>query len=377
MPRSRGKRTRIATGVYQDAIGIAVVAMVGGLQREKRLKAGTSLHTALRERDALRDELRRKARLRQRRKPLAGTLAFEAPRYLQAVKAMASYKSRVRQIEMWVAVLGKKKLADLDHLTIAAQLHRWRTEPRSEDDPRPYSVQYCLHLRTALSHLFETVDPDADNPVARVARLRPPDPAPRAIPVPDLLKLLRAWPVGSKKNRARLMVMAATGLGQKELMRVRPEDVQLEAGLLIAQARRKGRGAEARAVPLTRHALRALRFFVKVDAFGAFSTSNLRRDFRLAAEAAGYVLKDGDHPDGIDWRPYDARHTFGTEVGRLARDERAVQQLLGHSDIRTTRRYTMGSVDPRVMAAITALNGRVPETGARNARRKVAESGGN
>jgi integrase/recombinase XerC len=150
--------------------------------------------------------------------------------------------------------------------------------------------------------------------------------------------------------------MATTGLGQTELMRLRPEDVDLQARLLVARARRKGKGNEGRTIPLTRHAVRALRLYVRLHAFGAFSTSNLRRDFRLAAAAAGYVLRDRQHPDGLDWKPYDARHTFGTEVGLAARDERAVQQLLGHSDIRTTRRYTTRSVDPRVAAAISALD---------------------
>lgn len=99
---------------------------------------------------------------------------------------------------------------------------------------------------------------------------------------------------------------------------------------------------------------------MRLDAFGPFSTSNLRRDFRQAAAAAGFTLRDREHPDGLDWRPYDARHTFGPEVGRHVRDERAVQQLLGHADIRTTRRYTEASVDPRVAAAISALDQRRP-----------------
>ena len=182
----------------------------------------------------------------------------------------------------------------------------------------------------------------------------------------DFLRVLRHYPLGSIM-KARHAVMAATGLGHTELMRVRREDVQLapqpRSRRGVAQRPghcprgRKGKGAAPRTIPLTRHAWRAWRLFVRLAAFGGFSTSNLRRDFRDAARKAGFVLKDKAHPDGLDWRPYDARHTFLTAVAEASRDERAVQALGGHSDIRMVRRYTQRSVNPRVAAAIGALEG--------------------
>jgi integrase len=349
MPRNRGKRSRVETGIYRDAVGFAIVQTVGNRQREIRLPP-TATRQQLRDaRGDLRAAMRKDAAVRARSAPARGTLAAASVDYLSAVRAMPSYKSRRRQIEMWVAVLGHRRLSDLTHVEIARQLQRWLTEPRARGN-KAYSAQYVIHLRGALAHLFQTLTPDAPNPVLHVKRARAPDLLPRAIPVADLVRILRAFPIGSK-SRARLAVMATTGLGQTELMRLRPQDVDVEAGLLVAHARRKGKGAAARTVPLTRHAMLALRLFDRLDCWGPFSTSNLRRDFRKAAEAAGYDLGD----DGLDWRPYDARHTFLTELGRASRDERAVQEAGGHADIRTTRRYTLGSVGLRVAAAVEAL----------------------
>lgn len=379
MPRPRGPRTRVATGVYRDAIGCSVVVMVAGEQHERRYPAGTSLDRLLRARDELREHYERRARRRQRAAPKTGTLAAEAVRYLAAVRAMPSYPSRRRLIELWVGVLGTRRLASLDHLTIAAQLQTWATTPRSATDDRPYSAQYLVHLRGALSHLYATIDPDGDNPVARVPRARVVEPLPRAIPLWDLVAILRAMPRASKA-RARLAVMASTGVGPAELARLRRQDIDVDGRVLVAHARRKGKGSEARAIPLTRHAVRALHLLLRLDALGPFSTSNLRRAFRVAAARAGYVLRDADHPDGLDWRPYDVRHTFGSLVGEHSRDERAVQALLGHTDRRTTRRYTGRSIDPRVAAAMAALESapeRVPGSGARNGRQKLAQTGRN
>lgn len=363
MPRHRGARTRVATGIYRDARGFSIVVVVDGTHHERRHPHGTPLQTLIRLREDLGADLRRKAK---RGAPAKGTLEAAAREYLPTVKAMPSYGSRRRQIELWVEVFGRRPLAKLTHVLIAAQLQRWLTTPRSDaEGATPYSPQYVLHLHTALSHLFTTLYPDADNPLDHVPRHRPPEAEPRAIGVHDMLRILRHYPLGSTM-KARHAVMAATGLGQTELMRVRRDDVQLAKridrkaslhGFVTARARRKGQGAAPRTIPLTRHAWRAWQLFVRLDAFGTFSTSNLRRDFRDAARKAGFVLKDKAHPDGLDWRPYDARHTFLTAVAEASRDERAVQALGGHSDIRMVRRYTQRSVDPRVAAAIGALEG--------------------
>ncbi len=362
MPRNRGARERVATGVFRDAHGYSIVAKVDGDQEERRYPHGTSFDKLRTLRAALVTEMSRR---HGRAVPGKGTFAAAAREYLKAVKAMASYKSRRRQIEMWVGVFGSRQTTKVSHVDIAQQIQRWLTEPRDpqDEDSPPYSVQYILHLHTALSHLFTTLYPDAHNPMERVGRPAAPELEPRAIPVRDFVRVLRAMPRGSLM-KARLAVMAATGTGQIELMRVKRTDVQLAPklepdapfhGYVILRARRKGKGAVPRTIPLTRHAWRAWRLFLAVDAFGDFSTSNMRRDFRDAAAKAGFVLRDDEHPDGLDWRPYDARHTFLTEIALASHDERAAQELGGHADIRTTRRYTQGSVSPRVAAAIGAL----------------------
>jgi len=352
----------VATGIYRDARGCSIVVVVDGEHHERRYPLGTPLQALIRHREDLSAHLRRQS---HHSAPAKGTLEAAARAYLSTVTAMPSFKSRRRQIDLWVGVFGRKPVAELTHVLLAAQLQRWLTESRSDSDDRPYSTQYVLHLHTALSHLFTTLYPEADNPLDRVPRRRPPEAEPRAIAVLAFLRILRAYPRGSKM-KARHAVMAATGLGQKELARVRPDDLQLAPrldraasvhGTVIARARRKGQGAAPRTIPLTRHAWRAWRLFVRLDAFGSFSTSNLRRDFRAAATTAGFVLKDAAHLEGLDWRPYDARHTFLTAVAEASRDERAVQALGGHSDIRMVRRYTQRSVDPRVTAAIGALDG--------------------
>jgi integrase len=341
VPRNRGARERVSTGVYKDSAGFSIIVTVGGVNHERRWPHGTNLQTLRTAREALATDLRRSHVVRAAAAPQAGTLAVDAPRYLASVRSMPSYQAREWQIRLWVEAIGKRQRADITPADVSTQLHTWRGEG--------YAPQTCNHLRTALIQLYARLDgKEARNPARAVPKFRVEPPVSRAIPVLAVAAILRQFRVRSQ-TRARLAVIATTGLSHAELVRLTPADVNLKAGTLLARARRKGGGSQPRTVPLTKHARLALRAFMRVDAWGPFSAPSMRSRFRDACTRAGY----GD----TDWRPYDLRHTFATVVAQASGDERAVQALLGHTDRKMTQRYTIGSVDERVTRAIAALAG--------------------
>lgn len=346
MPRNRGARERVATGIYRDAVGFSIVATVAGTQHERRVAAGTSLSKLLEAREDLRSELRRRAKRAGLNAPAAGTLAKAAPTYLASVRQMPSYRTRRWHIELWVETLGKMHRDDITPAMVSAQLHAWLGEGRSP--------QTCNHLRTALVQLYVRLDgKEARNPARAVPKFRTEAPIARAIPVLDLARVLHHVRQGSK-TRARLAVIATTGLAHAELMRLTRADIDLVGGSLLARARRKGAGSQPRRIPLTHHARLALQLFMRRDAWGVFSTASMRSRFRDACEQAGF--------GHTDWRPYDLRHTFATQVA-AAGDERAVQAVLGHTTTTTTRRYTLGSVDDRVARAVLGMDRRGHDRG--------------
>lgn len=53
MPRNRGTRERVASGIYRDAHGFSIVAVVAGDHSERRFPAGTLLERLQREREKL------------------------------------------------------------------------------------------------------------------------------------------------------------------------------------------------------------------------------------------------------------------------------------------------------------------------------------
>ena len=69
----------------------------------------------------------------------------------------------------------------------------------------------------------------------------------------------------------------------------------------------------------------------RLDGWGKFDQSSARKTWRSACEKAGV------NPDAH--RPYDLRHPIATRLRERGADLADVQELLGHRNITTTRRY--------------------------------------
>jgi integrase len=359
MPR-RGKRVRLAKGIFADASGITARVEVAKQRDEERYALGTPLDVMKAWQERRKPELRQQAK---RRETAPGTFAADAERYLAAVAGMPSYRWRKDDIELWKEKFGHRRRDTIQQPEIAAVLHAWFTQPRSAKDKRPYGASTVNHRRTAILHLYATLDgPDAPNPVRGIKKFREPDPKPKGYSYATIRKVLAA--VGGEKTRARLAVMAYTGLPPVQIMRVEPEHVDWRARKVWVQGRRKGHGTQGRLYPLTPEGLKAFRALERAKAWGRYSTSSARRDFRAACEAVGATIGT----------PYDLRHSFATEVYKKS-EERAAMEFLDHRDARTTKRYTMGGVSTHIRAALPKLAAaqRAPSP-TRNGRQKRGDA---
>lgn len=143
----------------------------------------------------------------------------------------------------------------------------------------------------------------------------------------------------ARRNAALLTILAYTGIRIGELLGADVEDLDSERGHRVLRITRKG-GRHAR-VALTPVAARALAHYVSDRSSGPlFITSSGRRldepaawrMVRSVARAAGLASADRVNPHSF-------RHAFVT----LARDAGValedVQDAVGHTDPRTTRRY--------------------------------------
>jgi integrase/recombinase XerC len=265
----------------------------------------------------------------------SGPFAEDARRYLLAVAAMSSYADRKRHIEWWVRVFPEKTRKSITSAEIAAQLQTARLTK---------SASTCNHLRTALQHLWTTLDGKAaKNPVRDVPKFHEPSTVPRALTYTAIRKILRA--VTNPIDRARLTLIAYAGLPNALIASITPAHINRKARTLALPGRKKGHGTRGQVIPLRPEALAALKVLDKHKAFGPFSRWHLRKVFKQACVTAKVTNAD-------KLRPYDLRHSFATEVYKQSGDLGAVQTLMFHSTEKLTRRYALAAVNVRARKAL-------------------------
>jgi len=346
MAQTRGTRTRVAPGIYRDDIGYAAVVVVGSggqrQQREHRFPAATAMLKMRAWQDTTRATLR--ARVAIAVPHTTGTLRADVSRYLPLVAHMVSAADRARELGHWVAARGNDRTTDLTEADLRQVHQAWAAAPASTQN----------HRRNALIQLYAALYPTLPNPARRLPHRREAKGDARNMRPEDVRDIFAAMPRSA--TRARLMVMAATGLPQARLRRVRPEDLDLPAKTMRLEGRRKGAGTAGRVFPLTQAAVEAWTEFLACDAFGAFANLSLSISFRRGITAANRARRAADPkarliPDAI---PYQLRHTFGTEMTKLT-DTRIVAELLDCSP-ETALRYTRGAVDTRMADAVAAAD---------------------
>ncbi len=214
-------------------------------------------------------------------------------------------------------------------------------------------------IRSLFKHLHK-LRVIEENPVEAIQTPKHGKPMPTYLSVDDVFRLLDTIkPQGALglRNRAILETLYSGGVRVSELAGLNTEDVDQRNALI----RVLGKGNKERLVPIGQKALDAIAayravlgnpvesqdqdisrgaLFLNKD-FGRLSTRSIARIVDKFARACGL---------GVPVSPHAMRHSFATHLLDAGADLRAVQELLGHSSLSTTQRYTHVSID-RLMAA--------------------------
>ena len=169
---------------------------------------------------------------------------------------------------------------------------------------------------------------------------------PKSILPEEVEALLRAPDPSSAeglRDRAMLELLYATGLRVSELIRVRIDDLVMDAGFL----RTIGKGSKERIVPFGDTARDAIVRYIETgrpeyDRFGDPHLFLSRRGRPMSRQSFWMKIVKHARTAGIKAQisPHVLRHSFATHLLENGADLRSVQMMLGHSDISTTQIYT-------------------------------------
>lgn len=185
-----------------------------------------------------------------------------------------------------------------------------------------------------------------DDPTTSIRTPKQPRSLPKGISEADVEALLEAPDINTAlglRDRCMLEVLYATGLRVSELVNLRLSEVSLRQGVV----RITGKGNKERLVPMGEEAMNWVQRYLRhgraefggADSDVVFLSTRgrqmTRQTFwhRIKAHAAQAGLK-------VDLSPHTLRHAFATHLLNHGADLRALQMLLGHSDVATTQIYT-------------------------------------
>lgn len=162
----------------------------------------------------------------------------------------------------------------------------------------------------------------------------------------DQVSALLAQPSGQTpkeiRDKAMLALLYATGIRVSELIGIQMEDINMNIGFLVCRDGERertipfGRSAKAALEEYLEHARNELLrgkgsdyFFVNCTG-GAMSRQGFWKIIKYYGEKAGIEE---------DITPHTLRHSFAAHLIARGADMRAVQMILGHSDMATTQMY--------------------------------------
>ena len=188
---------------------------------------------------------------------------------------------------------------------------------------------------------FEGYDEEAE-------KLKPPKvpkSLPKALTREEVRKLLSVIPPTRRRDRLIFLLLYGAGLRVSELCNLKKSDVDFERSLIIV---RGGKGAKDRVVPIPGFLLEEIRSYLETrddDSEYLIVEEGRREKDRISPKTVWYLLRKYGEKAGIKVTPHMLRHSFATHMLENGVDIRAIQELLGHSNLSTTQIYTKVTVE--------------------------------
>jgi integrase/recombinase XerC len=269
----------------------------------------------------------------------------------QSTHTREAYEGDVRQFVAWATRGGCPSPAQLDHAT----LRRYLAYLTTRGFARRSIARKAASLRAYLSYLHRhgiiATDPGR--------ALRAPKGEARLPRVPRQAEAVALLEGGTDlddtadddpgtaavvwRDLAVLEILYGAGLRVSECCGLALDDVDLERRLVTVLGKR----AKTRRVPLGEPAVAAIRGYLAhgrpelvTDLTPPDAMFLNARGRALSTRDARRIVAGHPLPDGQSLHPHALRHAYATHLLERGADLRAVQELLGHTDLATTQIYT-------------------------------------
>ncbi|WP_225721350.1 tyrosine recombinase XerC [Candidatus Vallotiella sp. (ex Adelges kitamiensis)] len=290
-------------------------------------------------------------------------LAYSTPlstdlivRYLNSLTyerrlSVHTLRGYAHELRMLCQLAGTRKFSELTHLDVRGAVLRFHSVGLSSR-----SIARRLSVWRSFYRWLSLHQPLTINPIARLRAPRGPKTLPKALSVDDAVILMEASCIktaNALRDRAILELLYSCGLRLAELINLDITFIHTSqyrsAGwinLSTADVTVLGKGERRRMVPIGSKAIDALHNWLAIrDRFLKHDPSPLflsAQGMRMSAGVVRERVKRAALSAGISSHvhPHVLRHSFATHLLQSSGNLRAVQELLGHSSVKSTQVYT-------------------------------------
>ena len=249
-----------------------------------------------------------------------------------SVHTVKNYMSTLKQFILWVdipveSVSNKKLLKYIDHLL------RRRLSPKTINS-------HLDSIRGFYNYLIDEEQVQMVNPVKYGYAIRLSRPLPRYLIDEDVVQLFSV--IKNCRDRAIFMLMLRCGLRVEEVTKLTLSAIDLVRSQLFIF---EGKGGKGRVVYLSRDTKSVLKEYLRVR-----PPSRVKRVFLVEEKthrgkpiSVRGIQKRMEYyarKAGVKASCHQLRHTMATQLLNADADLVSIQDLLGHSRIKTTQRYT-------------------------------------
>ncbi len=268
-----------------------------------------------------------------------------ASKRLASPHTLTAYRHDIEALAVFLSAEGLQQWADFN----SPLLESWIGSCREQG----LSLRSLQRRLSAVRRFYDwlNVKGEAGSHPSKGYKLkRPRQDLPKVLDVDRIQQLLDApaptEPLAAllwQRDKAILELFYSSGLRLTELANLRLSDLDLASGLVTVL----GKGQKTRVLPIGRMALKAIKQWLSVrpelvtpDSGSAVFLS--QRGQALSPRSIQARLTHQAQRIGLDQHlhPHMLRHSFASHLLESSHDLRAVQELLGHSDIRATQVYT-------------------------------------
>ena len=257
-----------------------------------------------------------------------------------APNSLSAYRTDLKRFGSWLEDQGKD-LERVERIDIVRYFQSLRTAGISARSVARAlaAIRGLFRFLVAERHLRHDPTENLENPKLWTT-------LPKSLLPSEVDALLQAPDLSTAeglRDAAMLELLYATGLRVSELIRLRLDDLEMDAGFL----RTMGKGSKERIVPFGDRARDAIVAYLEKGRadFNTKSDPHLflsRRGRPMSRQSFWMKIVRYARSAGLTSHisPHVLRHSFATHLLENGADLRSVQLMLGHSDISTTQIYT-------------------------------------